>query len=247
MFANRARINMPISPNFSQIFDKQALGGHYEISTDSNARALQEMTALERSCIPQREWEKLNFKLITGSSDAHGGNISYRVATQKLHLTDTGSDFMGSEGQCQYYNPWVADPKARLKMSVSESCFLEKLDINQIMDIFEQGVPEISTDQYLTQILRLYLAKMAGKHKLTQAEWFQVMGPRMDPKGKVFPGNLDRIYKKYIAAQAEGFDNWREVAKRVPWHKIYDELEIAIAEQLQKRPKHPGVRPAFHV
>ncbi|MEI6805348.1 MAG: hypothetical protein WCK49_02440 [Myxococcaceae bacterium] len=241
--------------------DKQAFGGRYEIPKTilvrlrheafegeelgsaqqfvPDARSLSELHALEIDAISQKEWEKLNFRLISGSTDAHMGNIL--VSEGKLFLIDSGDDFVGPEGQHQYYDPWTTHPKAHRLLSQQEYNFLHNIDIKKTMHVFEQTalsneqtspVLKVSKDKYLTQVTRLYLAKLVGKYRLTQAEWFDIMTPKRGLNGKIYPGQLETIYNKHVG----------------DWLKIHDALEIAVLEQLKKREKTAyEAHPAFHV
>ena len=211
--------------------DKKAFGGRYEIHAQQfiqNARPLSEMNSFEIDAISQKEWEKLNFRLISGNTDADMGNVLYSKG--KLYLINTSNDFAGRTEQREYHNPWAAHPKSEQRLSLSECDFLHKIDIQKTMEVFEQT--ESSRDQYLTQITRLYLAKLVGKYRLTQTEWFAIMAPKKGLNGKIYPGQLESIYGKHAHN----------------WIKIHDELELAVCEQIKTRKKKGyEAHPAFHV
>lgn len=213
-----------------------------------NARPLSNMTVPERAQIPQQEWEKLNFRLISGSTDAHLGNILYCDATQKLYLIDSGDDFVGEDGECQYFNPWSAEPRCKNPMSRQESYWLEHLDIHATMNVFEQQalaneqanpLLKVSVDKYLTQVLRILLAQTTGRFKLTQAEWSSMMSSYRDHNGYSHSGPLEHIYDEYIRPHSKTRPNWREVSKLIDWKGVQRGLEIAARQQIANRPPQP--------
>lgn len=213
----------------SLAFEGEEIGSAQEFIT--HARSLDKMTPWELDKIPQREWEKLNFRLISGSTDAHYGNILYCDSTQKLYLIDSGDDFVGEDGQCEYYNPWTQEPRCQQPMSAQESRFLSNLNIDEVMRSFrkqarinEQDVPtlKISLDKHLTQIIRLLLAKTVGHFQLTQAEWAQIM----------HQGSLERIYNQYVRPY------WK-TGGVINWNMVQKELEAAAHKQISKRRLEP--------
>lgn len=232
-----------------EAFGGDALGSAQQFIPD--AYRLGELEPQVYTSIGQQEWEKLNFRLISGSTDWDEGTVLFRAG--RLYLIESSDDFAGQKEQRQYVNPWVKHPKAHMPLSDSEASFLHHLDIKQVMLVFEQSALaneqadprlKVSVDQYLTQVLRLYLAKLAGKYKLTQAEWFAIMTPKRSGNGKLYPGELESIYDKYIAKIANQSENWRQASGKIKWLTIHDELEKSVIEQIKKRRIH---RPAFHV
>lgn len=246
--------------------DHQALGGRYEIPKTilvclshaafegqelgsaqqfiSNARALSELSPEERARIPETEWAKLNFRLISGSTDAHLGNILYCDATQKLYLIDSGDDFVGEDGECQYYNPWTVEPRCNTPLSTSESSFLEHLDAGKIMQVFEQQALaneqahpklKVSVDKYLTQIIRLMLAKTAGHYQLSPAEWSGIMSSHRGPDRHIHRGDLEHIYDQYCRPYSKLYSTWKEASQVILWDPIQQELNNAARAQLEKR------------
>lgn len=216
-------------------FEGEELGSAQKFIAGS--RPLSDMTPLERSCIPQQEWEKLNFRLISGSTDAHLGNVLYCDQTKKLYLIDSGDDFVGEEGECQYYNPWAAEERCNRPMSDAESDFLAKLNISEVMKAFEQQallneqaspVLKISNDKYLTQKLRLVLAKIAGQKKLSQAKWASLMGQYRDRNNIIHRSVLERAYDQHIKPYSGLHQPWREISCRINWTAIETDIKAAI-------------------
>ncbi|MEI6791451.1 MAG: hypothetical protein WCK42_09755, partial [Myxococcaceae bacterium] len=239
--------------------DKFAFGHHYEIPKTvlislthpafegrelgsaqkflAGTCTLADLTPKEITDIPKHEWEKLNFRLISGSTDAHYGNILYSKTDRKLYLIDSGDDFVGEEGECQYWNPWAAEERCNQPMSDEESCFLRNLNISKVMEAFEwqaqfneQASPvlKVSNDKYLTQILRLILAQAAGQNKLSQARWAFVMNPYRDPYGIVHRSPIEHIYDQYIRPYSGQPGNWKDISQMIDWKGVNKAIRAAI-------------------
>lgn len=211
-----------------------------------DTRALADLTVYERSLIPVAEWEKLNFRLISGSTDAHFGNILFCNKTGKLYLIDSGDDFVGPEGQHQYYNPWALEPRCQLPMSESENHFLARIDIPNVMTVFEHQALfnqathqrlEVSTEKYLTQYLRLILAKVVGQQKLTQSEWASMLSPRKGSDGLMHPGYLERIYSSLIQDRFHPGAHWRDAVRSINWDQINNQItSLALSIKAKRAP-----------
>lgn len=205
-----------------------------------NSCSLSSMTSQQRARIPQHEWEKLNFRLISGSTDAHLGNMLYCENTQKLHLIDSGDDFVGEEGECQYYNPWAAEHRCTQKMSQTEYSFLTNLNVQNVMKVFEEQALineetdsklRVTADKYLTQILRILLANTVGKHKLTQEQWARLMSPFRGAGGQLHRSALEKIYDLHIRPHSKKDLEWRKVYPSINWEEVKKSLE-AVALQI---------------
>lgn len=195
----------------------------------SQSKPLCDMTPQERAQIPQQEWEKLNFRLISGSTDAHLGNMLYCYATKMLYLIDSGDDFVGEAGQHEYYNPWAVEPRCSQPMSLQESNFLENLNISNIMTLFEKQALinaqihshlKVSVDKYLTQLSRLLLAQTVGKLKLTQYEWARLMNRYKGPDGLIHRSALEHIYDDLVRPHSQSSTQWRVATKNVNWTNV---------------------------
>ncbi|MES2504394.1 MAG: hypothetical protein V4534_05890 [Myxococcota bacterium] len=210
----------------------------------SNAKPLSDLTQAEREDIPMKEWQKLNFRLISGSTDAHFGNILYSTDDKKLYLIDSGDDFVGEKGQCQYYSPWAMMPKSNQLMTQDEYEFLSGLNVAEAMNVFakaaranEEQCPtlKVSDDKYLTQILRLKLAKVAGQMKLTQAEWFDIMTRHRDRYNMPVASNMEEVYRHHIRNCIGDGETWQKSTERVNWRHIEQEFKALAQQRINRR------------
>jgi hypothetical protein len=195
----------------------------------AQTKPLCDMSPKERAMIPQQEWEKLNFRLISGSTDAHLGNMLYCYTTKQLYLIDSGDDFVGEDGQYEYYNPWAGETRCTQPMSLQESNFLENLDIASIMNVFERQALlneqmhrhlKVSVDKYLTQITRLLLAKAVGRFKLNQYEWARLMNRYKGPDNLIHRSAIEVIYDEFVRPHSKDSTYWREATKNVNWAAV---------------------------
>ncbi len=209
-----------------------------------NARPLADMSQAEIAQIPRTEWDKLNFRLITGSTDAHLGNILYCANTRSIHLIDSGDDFVGADGQHQYYNPWTSTPMSHFKMSEGEYKFLANLDLNLAVTAFERcarnnevanDILMVTPDKYLTQLLRLYLARVVGQMKLTQHEWASIMSRKRLPQGGTSRSDIEKIYDSWIRMHQHSSNDWKKIAAQVNWNKVLEDLRFVAQAQITRR------------
>ncbi len=209
-----------------------------------NAKPLADMSQAEIAQIPRVEWDKLNFRLITGSTDAHLGNILYCPSTRSIHLIDSGDDFVGVNGQHQYYNPWASLPMSYFKMSEGEYRFLANLDLNLAMTAFERcarnnevasDILAVTSDKHLTQLLRLYLARVVGEMKLTQREWCSIMSRYRMPNGALYPSEIERIYDSWIRMHQNASTDWKKIVPKINWHKVVEDLKFVARGYVERR------------
>ncbi|MEI6805739.1 MAG: hypothetical protein WCK49_04445 [Myxococcaceae bacterium] len=212
-----------------------------------HAQSLADMTPADRARIPQHEWEKLNFRFISGSTDAHLGNILYCASSKKLFLIDSGDDFVGEDGECQYYDPWAAEPRCQQKMSHEEYAFLRNLSPRDVICVFEKQALankaldsrlKVSADKYLTQIIRLMLANTVGKFELTQNEWARIMSPYKDTLNILHRSPLEKIYDQHIRPYSKRYRTWVEAYEVINWERIREDLASVALQIGRPEPLH---------
>jgi hypothetical protein len=209
-----------------------------------NAKPLASMSQAEMAQIPRGEWDKLNFRLITGSTDAHLGNILYCPFTRSIHLIDSGDDFVGADGQCQYYNPWASIPMAYFRMSENEYRFLANIDLNSAITAFDacarnnelaNDILRVSPDKYLTQLLRLYLARVVGEMRLTQYEWCCIMSRRRMQNGAISPSEIEKVYDSWIRIHQNSSTDWKKIVPRINWTAVVGDLRFLAKSYISRR------------
>lgn len=201
-------------------------------------QSFQECSERELESIPRPEFDRLNFKLISGGTDGHYGNFLYDAENKKLGLIDAGLDFVGEKDfQLMDVQYWTNLPQASRSMSLSEYAALKAINVEQTMEAVDHQVRQnakknpilqMKNDKMLALKMRLELAKIAGEEGLTQKQWFNVLATQK--QGRLSP--YVEIFNKHIKSKLTTRD-WREDDQKIDWEQIRQELRLAA--QREKR------------
>lgn len=195
-----------------------------------NTKPLSQLSEREMRAILRSEFDRLNFKLISGGTDAHFGNFLYDPKTLKLGIIDSGLDFLGEEDfGCMRNQAWITLPQASQPMAPEEYAALRNINVEEAMTAVRNQVEQnismspmltMSKGKLLALQMRLELAKIAGEQELTQKEWHSILAPSRD--------ETESPYTQIFANRIKpNFDN-------VNWASVRTEL----TSEAQKIKKH---------
>lgn len=186
--------------------------------------------------IPRTEFDRFNFKLISGGTDGHYGNFLYNSTSKKLGLIDAGLDFVG-QADFQHMNQqyWTNLPQAEQLMSPEEYAALKNINTDNAMasvdvqvksNVARSPILAMSNDKMLALKMRLELAKIAGEEGLTQKQWFDILAP---PKYSNEP-HYAQIFTRFIKPELTDGE-WKADDQKIDWEQIRQELRKAAKQQ----------------